>query len=358
MGLLQNLFRRSKKHEEPPKVAQPKRKNRDINARINSILIALMGLGLAFSGLGFFADQPGSTPAESELQQDDTPAADSTPIDATPDDAAPPEPEPKPEPQKIDFDGLAQIVFDTTVRIRNRNGTGSGSCVADLGDVYEIESNHHVAGDPGKRNIIDIWSGGDLVDSTPETTVNSWFENGRSKDVAILHVKKSKLSRPMAVVPTAPHGYSKTIKPGDKVYTIGCSDGRWPRARCGNVLLTEDGLIYYDPKSIGGDSGSGVYHFSIADQKWYCVGRTAWAIRENNRWVGLAMDSDRVHAIREGRVSTGWKLPTGAIPIDEIDFGDDARKPDFDLPNTALRLDVMRLPDSPPDECLPISICR
>lgn len=224
------------------------------------------------------------------------------------------------QPKKLaDFDGLPQKVFDNTVRIRNREGTGSGSVIADLGDAYEIETNHHVAGAKGARNVIDIWSGGDLAHSVPRPTEQSWFENGKSKDVAILRIPKSVLrGKSLSVIPPAPPGYSKTLKKGDKVFMVGCSDGRWPRARCGNVLKVTNGLIYYDPKSIGGDSGSAVYHYDIESQKWYDVGRTAWAIMDNNRWVGLAMTTDRVYAIREGRVSSGWKLPTGAKPLDEI----------------------------------------
>ena len=245
---------------------------------------------------------------------------------------------------QADYDGLPQAIFDNVVRIRNRTGTGSGSVVADLGDVYEIETNHHVAGARGTRNVIDIWSGGDLVHSVPQNTVQSWFEARKSKDIAILHVPKSLLqSQTLTVIDTAPPGYSKNIKAGDKVFMVGCSDGRWPRARCGNVLKVVNGLIYYDPKSIGGDSGSAVYHYSSEARKWYAVGRTAWAImNEKGRWVGLAMDSDRVIAIREGRVSTGWQLPTGAKPLDEIDLPKEA-------PNDAVRLDVMRVATPSPD---------
>ena len=252
-------------------------------------------------------------------------------------------------------------MFDTTVRLRNNQGTGSGSVVADLGDVYEIETNHHVAGRRGTRNIIDIWQGGDVIASLESRTAQSWYESSKSKDVAILRVPKSQLGdKPLAVIPTAPPGYESKIKPGDKVYMIGCSDARWPRARCGNVLSIKGGLIYYDPKSIGGDSGSGVYHFSIPDQKWYCVGRTAWAIEaRRGKWVGLAMSSDRVRAIRAGEVSTGWILPTGAKRLDEIESDDDSHrkstnlkrstsgKPvikcsENELPRMACRLDLLR----------------
>lgn len=216
-----------------------------------------------------------------------------------------------------EFDGLAQSVFDNTVRIRNRLGSGSGSIVADLGDAYEVETNRHVAQDNGFPNVVDIWNGGDLVWSKYIVTKQSWFQDRRSKDIAIIHIPKSKLDgKALPVIETAPQGF--TLRKGDKIFTVGCSDARWPRARCGSVLDLRNGLIYYDPKSIGGDSGSAVYAWSKEDQKFYAVGRTAWAIQENGRWVGLAMDSNRVRAIRRGEVSDGWELPEDAVQIDTI----------------------------------------
>jgi hypothetical protein len=252
----------------------------------------------------------------------------------TPDPVEPPVPE-----VKDDFDGLSQDVFNTTVRIRNNTGTGSGSVISDLGESYEIETNHHVAGRGGSPLVVDIWYDGDLVGSYRSQSKRSWFEDGKSKDIAVIEIPKKDLSGPLAVVPTAPEGFAQKVKTGDKVYMIGCANGRWPRARCGNVLDHKNGLIWYEPESIGGDSGSGVYYFDKDSQKWLCVGRTAWAIQVNGKWQGLAMDSDRVRAIREGRVSEGWDLPEGAVPIETIQ----QCEPDspIALPHGAMRLDSM-----------------
>lgn len=279
------------------------------------------------------------------------------PAGGGPAEAAPAEPTP-PECDAGLCDGLAQAVFDSTVRIRNRSGMGSGSVVADLGDSYEVETNYHVAGRTGTANIIDIWVGGDLVASRPTATVQSWFQDGKSKDIATLRLQKSELGGPLAVVETAPPGYSERLNIGDMVFTVGCQSGQWPRARCGNILRVDRGLIWYEPESIPGDSGSGVYRRDPDSGRWYCVGRTAWAIQERGRWVGLAMDSDRVRAIREGRVSEGWDLPEGAVPIETV-------PPDPDdpigLPMDAIRLDLM--PHGPQivrtaDSATPDSIVR
>lgn len=232
------------------------------------------------------------------------------------------------QPQSIDageFDGLSQACFDSVVRIRNRQGTGCGNATAYYRDGelvelaseathVEIESNRHVAMDRGADQIVDVWYGGDLVASKRTKTDQSWFHATQSKDIATILISLEQLGGPLAVIPAAPYG--EDVQEGDKIWTVGCSDGRHPRARCGNVLSVRNGLIYYDPKSIGGDSGGPVFKWSIDRQRFERVGRTAWAIKEGNRWVGLAMTQSRVDDIRSGRVSDGnWELPEGAVML-------------------------------------------
>ena len=106
------------------------------------------------------------------------------------------------------------------------------------------------------------------------------------------------------------------LKAGEKIFTVGCSDGRVPRARCGAILQISNGLIYYLPKSISGDSGSAVFKYSSQRDAWEVVGRTAWAMQVDGKWIGLAMTSDRVADIRAGRVAAGnFDLPEGAVPL-------------------------------------------
>jgi hypothetical protein len=241
---------------------------------------------------------------------------------------APPNPT---NPTQSDFDGLSQSGFDSTIRIRNREGTGCGNCVDYLVNIgnawestddlskathYEFETNRHVALDRGADAILDIWSDGDLVSSIRTKTFQSWFAEAKSKDVAILRVPLADVAGPVPAIPLAPYGHQ--LKEGDKVFTVGCSDGRWPRARCGNVLQVSNGLIYYDPESIPGDSGGPVFAWSQERQRWETVGRTAWRMEQKpGKWIGLAMTSDRVRDIRSGRVLSdeNWKLPPGALPI-------------------------------------------
>lgn len=229
-----------------------------------------------------------------------------------------------------EFDGLAQDCFDASVRIRSRNSIGSASAVRYLKTVdstvstvdsvldathVEFETNRHVAGDRGTRHVVDVWYEGKLVSSVNCQTDDSWFESGISKDIATIVVSLETLGGAVPIVPAAPYGEAD-LKAGEKIFTVGCSDGRVPRARCGSILQISNGLIYYLPKSISGDSGSAVFKYSSQRDAWEVVGRTAWAMQVDGKWIGLAMTSDRVADIRAGRVAAGnFDLPEGAVPL-------------------------------------------
>ena len=230
----------------------------------------------------------------------------------------------------LEFDGLAQDCFDASVRIRSRNSIGSASAVRYLKTVdstvspvdsvldathVEFETNRHVAGDRGTRHVVDVWYEGELVSSVNCQTDDSWFESGISKDIATIVVSLETLGGAVPIVPTAPYGEAD-LKAGEKIFTVGCSDGRVPRARCGSILQVSNGLVYYLPKSISGDSGSAVFKYSSERDAWEVVGRTAWAMQVDGKWIGLAMTSDRVADIRAGRVAAGnFDLPEGAVPL-------------------------------------------
>jgi hypothetical protein len=227
-------------------------------------------------------------------------------------------------------DGIPQDLIDSTVRITRRSGggasVGSGTIISKNKSYYTILTNYHVAKGKGTENQVEIWNDGNLVGKLLGTVRYSWFQDGVSKDIALLTVNVNDIPGPMPRISLAPYGTSPKV--GDKIIAIGCSDARWPRGRTGNILKIQNGLMYYEPESIGGDSGSAVFS---ADGK-YIIGLTAWAIkmqmdvknrstgeiRQVSRWVGLAMTSDRVHDIIQGRASAyDIGLPEGAIPIEE-----------------------------------------
>jgi hypothetical protein len=247
--------------------------------------------------------------------------------------------------ENLPFDGLSQSVFDASIRVRSKGSIGSASAIGYLrkeGQEYypetdilnathvEFETNRHVAMDRGRQHVIDVWNHGDLVASTKAKTCESWFENSVAKDLATIVVSLQDLGGAQPVIPLAPYGVDD-LQAGDLVFSVGCSDGRQPRARAGDVVKIKNGLVYYDPKSIPGDSGGGLFCWSIDRQQWETVGRTAWAIQTPTGWQGLAMTADRIHDIKAGRVSTGWELPEGAVPIQDL----------AELPVGAVRLDLL-----------------
>ena len=264
--------------------------------------------------------------------------------------------EEEPPAVAADFDGLCQDCFDSTVRVRSKKSIGSASAIKYIAvsenkrsqvesildaTHVEFETNRHVAGDRGTSHVLDIWNGGKLVSSVRCQTDDSWFKSGVSKDIATIVVSLETLGGAMPIVPNAEYNKA-SIKAGSKIYTVGCSDGRVPRARCGQVLKIQNGLIYYLPQSIAGDSGSSVFAYSREREKWEVVGRTAWAIKTDGGWVGLAMTSDRVADIRSGRVASGdFNLPIGAVPLGEA--GDE-------LPEGAITCDEIKSVTAKQDE--------
>jgi len=236
---------------------------------------------------------------------------------------------------------------DSTVRVQRPTGrsgytVGSGSIFMEGDDYYGIITNYHVASGSGTSVFVDTWNYGRQNSRISTKVSKSWFTSGKSRDIAIMKIPKTDLPGEMPVIPLAPYGSSEKLEVGQTVFTVGCSNGRWPRLRVGNILKVTDGLIYYEPTSIGGDSGGPVYS---ADGKTQ-IGLTAWSIGLNGKTVGLAMTSDRVHDIINGRVSSyDGMLPEGAIPLQDLDLPPHASQ----VPELVEASDVFwRLPGTDP----------
>ena len=240
-------------------------------------------------------------------------------------------------------DGLFLDNIDAVVRVRNRSGTGTGSIFFENEDHYYMISNWHVMGIKGKANTIDVWNNGVLQQSIPVTVAEHFHEDQRSVDIAFSIIPKVDFGGEMPVIPLAPQSYELNV--GDKLWQIGCDAGNWPNAERGQVIRRENGLIYYLPNSIPGNSGGPIYS---ADGK-YMIGLTAWVLNMNykgkNVRVGLAMDYKLVRGILSGRVSAYPDLPEGAEEIGLCTFAllpEDANE----VPLAPVKEDFVHMPSA------------
>ena len=186
-------------------------------------------------------------------------------------------------------DGIAFDAVNATCRIKrpvdsNRFVVGSGVAFDETADGYLVLSNHHVT-NRGRSLKIDFFDNGFITDpNEPASASASYLGNGL--DVSVTEVSKADLAADQPVIPLAEPGYEP--EPGETVIMIGCSDGRWPRARVGHVEKVEGGRIYYLPTSIGGDSGSAVFNRDCTK----VIGLTTWS----NGRQGIAQTVDSIRA--------------------------------------------------------------
>ena len=85
-------------------------------------------------------------------------------------------------------DGLNQDNIDAVVRVRNRNGSGTGSVYGETESTYQIVTNYHVAGRSGNINTVDIWNNGRLVKSIRTRVLKHFFARGANKAVSYTHL--------------------------------------------------------------------------------------------------------------------------------------------------------------------------
>ena len=174
-------------------------------------------------------------------------------------------------------DGIPFDAVDAVVRIKrpvdqNRSIIGSGFIIGEDAGDYLILSNHHVTTN-GRPLKIDFFDDGFIVDDDQGAKAAESYLGDRL-DVSITRVPKSEVPADMPSVDLAARDYVPAV--GDKIVSIGCSDGRWPRARVGHVdAISGEGFgkrIIYSPNSIGGDSG-GILLDATGST---AIGLTAW----------------------------------------------------------------------------------
>lgn len=175
-------------------------------------------------------------------------------------------------------DGIPFGSVDSIVRIKrsidsSRYIIGSGAIVGESGEDYLILSNHHVT-QKNRPLAVDLFRDGFIIDDDQSARAAESYL-GSGLDISLTKIPKSEVPADMPSLPLADESYEPKV--GDKIITIGCSDGRWPRARVGHIVeITGTGAgrrLVYLPNSIGGDSGSPILDATASK----VIGVTTWS---------------------------------------------------------------------------------
>lgn len=204
---------------------------------------------------------------------------------------------------------------ESTCRITNRVGVGSGFIVGENDNSYFILSNYHVTGPKG--SVVKLEFSWDHWLSKPMDGLVIRSELKPGLDIAIVQVKKyGNFYFKMPVLKIKDN--IPKIKPGvvadsrnyvisgTPVLTVGAQHGSWNSLQQGLISRVNPGAIYYLPSSKPGRSGSAL--ITVGNNE--VIGLVGWMTKTGE---GVAMHCD---AFREWVKET---LPANSIKIAELD---------------------------------------
>jgi len=148
-----------------------------------------------------------------------------------------------------------QNYLDATCRVRAGNSGGSGVCFSITNNNILVLTNRHVVGN-NKNATVQFWYNGQPGKIYAGTVVKV-----APIDMAVIMVKDVKqLPKAIPISNVAP-------KKSDVIYTVGHSNASWPKLLeskiddfvTGGAYNTEQHNFIFNPKGIGGQSGSGVF---------------------------------------------------------------------------------------------------
>ncbi len=223
--------------------------------------------------------------------------------------------------QEIPDDRL-QRIYEATVRVKCNGAIGTGTVFDEDAQYYYILTNDHVV-DGGQHPVtIEYTKRHKKSSRISAKVIGRKHTKGLTFDIAILRVLKSKVATTLPVIPIG------SAKP-NLLLTTGCQAGAIQSTQQCLVKERRNNLIYYNPTSLPGRSGSSMTDVEGKE----ILGLVAWMTGGSNS-VGVAMtgasirdwcysivsanrvgDFVRVRELETMTIEGLEPLPAGAIPI-------------------------------------------
>ncbi len=219
-------------------------------------------------------------------------------------------------------DDRLQRIYEATVRVKCNGGIGTGTVFDQDAEYYYILTNDHVV-DGGQYSVtIEYTKSHRKSGRISAKVIGTKHTKGLTFDIAILRVLKSKIGKTLPVIPIG------SAKPS-LLLTTGCQAGAIQSTQQCLVKERRNNLIYYNPTSLPGRSGSAMTDVEGKE----ILGLVAWMTGGSDS-VGVAMsgasikdwcysivnanrvgDFVRVRELETMVIEGIEPLPQGAVPI-------------------------------------------
>lgn len=195
-------------------------------------------------------------------------------------------------------------------RALNRSSCGSCSKVGNWNGGSLLFSNAHVLSAQIGRNVRVEFLINGQKETFPARVIEAMYSDRVTADWAMAFCED-----PLPDVPVV-NMSKKMVKKGMDLYTRGCPRCVWPPVDSDVDIFdvrTDGGVAWWDPNSIGGQSGSAVW--SDIDHYMWCL--LTWSWQRGGRWRGAGQPTafiyEQARTIRRTGAFLGHKRPDGLI---------------------------------------------
>lgn len=162
---------------------------------------------------------------------------------------------------------------------------GTGTVISEDDTYYYVMTNGHVASNTGSTVHLEFFNEGFKSAKIPAKVYWRYYEEGTSKDAALIKLEKANLNGYVPVViPMAPEGHSTPV--GTKIYGAGYPKGMWLSAWIARIATMADNRMFFDMTPQGGQSGTAILTKVTIDGEdytrvsgmlsWYYSGSTTY----------------------------------------------------------------------------------